>query len=56
VAGNTLDTSGCVAIDPRGGPNPEPIVDQTKLVLSNLNAILIAVGCQKTDFAKTTLF
>jgi 2-iminobutanoate/2-iminopropanoate deaminase len=56
VAGGTLYTSGCVAIDPRGGPNPESIVDQTKLVLSNLNAILTAAGYQKSDVVKTTVY
>jgi 2-iminobutanoate/2-iminopropanoate deaminase len=56
VAGNTLYTSGCVAIDPHGGPNPVDIVDQTRLVLSNLNAILTAAGYQKTDVVKTTVF
>jgi 2-iminobutanoate/2-iminopropanoate deaminase len=56
VVGNTLYTSGCVAIDPHGGPNPTEIADQTKLVLSNLNAILVAAGYTKTDVVKTTVF
>lgn len=56
VIGNMCYTSGCVAIDPHGGPNPESIEDQTRLVLNNMNAILTAGGFSKTDVVKTTVF
>lgn len=56
VVGNTLYTSGCVAINPHTNEKPESIEEQTKLVLSNMNAILTAGGFSKTDVVKTTVF
>ncbi|OHT12966.1 endoribonuclease L-PSP family protein [Tritrichomonas foetus] len=56
VVGNTCYTSGCVAIDPHGGPNPESIEDQCRLCLNNLNAILTAGGFKKEDVVKTTVY
>ncbi|KAK8890452.1 2-iminobutanoate/2-iminopropanoate deaminase [Tritrichomonas musculus] len=51
-----LFTSGCVAINPHTNEKPESIEEQTKLVLSNMNAILTAGGFSKTDVVKTTVF
>lgn len=56
VIGNMLFTSGCVAINPHTNEKPESIEEQTKLVLSNMNAILTAGGFSKTDVVKTTVF
>lgn len=58
VVGNMLYTSGCVAIDPKTQEHPFPgdVKAQTKLVLSNMNAIITAAGFQKTDVVKTTCF
>lgn len=56
VNGNTLYTSGCVAINPHTGEKPEGIKEQTELVFSNLDAILREAGFQRSDVIKTTVF
>lgn len=56
VINNMLFTSGCVAINPHTGEEPESIEDQTRLVFSNLDAILKAAGFEKTDIVKMNVF
>ena len=56
VCGNTLYTSGVIAIDPHGGPAPESVEDQTRLVLKNLEAIVKAAGFEKTDIVRCGCF
>lgn len=56
VCGNTLYTSGCIAIDPHGGPAPESVEDQTRLCLKNLEAIVKAAGFEKTDIVRCGCF
>lgn len=48
--------SGQVAIDPKGGPTPENISDQVRLVLNNLGGILTDLGLSYGDVVKTTIF
>ena len=48
--------SGQVAIDPKGGPTPEDVVDQAKLVLDNIGNILGDLGLGYSDVVKTTIF
>lgn len=55
VAGNMLFTSGCVAIDPKGGPTPESVGAQTELSLKNLQAILDAAGFKKEEVVKVNV-
>ena len=56
VCGNTMYTSGCIALDPHGGPAPETIEGQTALCLKNMEAILKAGGFAKTDVVKCNCF
>lgn len=56
IAGNTLYTSGCVAINPHDGSKPEDVKEQAQLCLKNLGAILAAAGYEKSDVVKTTVF
>lgn len=48
--------SGQVAIDPAGGPTPEGIADQARLVMDNLGRILADLGLGYGDLVKTTIF
>jgi 2-iminobutanoate/2-iminopropanoate deaminase len=48
--------SGQVAIDPTGGPTPEDVADQARLVLTNLGNILSDLGLGFADVVKTTIF
>ncbi len=48
--------SGQVAIDPSGGPTPEDVSDQTRLVLANLGNILSELGLGYEDVVKTSIF
>jgi 2-iminobutanoate/2-iminopropanoate deaminase len=48
--------SGQVAIDRTGGPTPTDIVDQTKLIMDNIGALLDDLGLQYADIVKTTVF
>jgi 2-iminobutanoate/2-iminopropanoate deaminase len=52
----TLYTSGCVAIDPTGAPNPVEVKDQAILALRNLEAILTEAGFTKNDVVRVGLF
>ena len=56
ACGNTLYTSGCIALDPHGGPAPETIEEQTALCLKNMNAIIEKAGFKKTDVVKCNVF
>ncbi|MFO7548666.1 MAG: Rid family detoxifying hydrolase [Acidimicrobiia bacterium] len=48
--------SGQVAIDPTGGPVPQAVGDQTRLVMDNLGRILSDLGLGYADIVKTTIF
>lgn len=48
--------SGQVAIDPDGGPTPDDVVDQARLVMDNLGRILADLGLGYDDVVKTTIF
>lgn len=48
--------SGQVAIDPAGGPTPEDVAGQTRLVLDNLGRILDDLGLGYSDVVKTSIF
>jgi 2-iminobutanoate/2-iminopropanoate deaminase len=48
--------SGQVAIDPTGGPTPDDVVGQARLVMDNLGRILSDLGLGYTDIVKTTIF
>jgi 2-iminobutanoate/2-iminopropanoate deaminase len=48
--------SGQVAIDPTGGPTPEGVADQARLVMDNLGRILADLGLGYGDLVKTTIF
>ena len=57
IAGGFLFTAGQIAIDPSSGQVVEgDVVDQTKRVLQNLEAVLAAAGASWKDVAKTTVF
>jgi 2-iminobutanoate/2-iminopropanoate deaminase len=48
--------SGQVAIDPTGGPTPEDVADQARLILDNIGGILGELGLGYPDIVKTTIF
>ncbi len=48
--------SGQVAIDPSGGPTPEDVTDQARLVMDNIGNILADLGLGYSDLVKTTIF
>jgi 2-iminobutanoate/2-iminopropanoate deaminase len=55
--GNALFVSGQIAIDPATGRlDTADIAAETKRVLSNINAILLASGMTMKDIAKTTIY
>lgn len=56
LIGKQLFTSGCVAIDPHGGPTPETAEAQMALCLKNMGAIIAKAGFKLTDVVKTTVF
>ncbi len=57
LAGNTLFTSGQIAIDPRTGELFKgSITDETKLVMSNLKAVVEAAGMTMEHIVKTSIF
>lgn len=58
-AGDLLYISGQIPIDPKTGAMVVQYGDiqkQTQIVLNNVESILKAAGCQKTDVVKTTVF
>ncbi len=48
--------SGQVAVDPTGGPTPEDVGDQTRLILDNIGAILTDLGLGHGDIVKVSIF
>jgi 2-iminobutanoate/2-iminopropanoate deaminase len=56
VAGGFVFCSGTGGIDPATGEIPEGIEAQTRLALSNLDAILTAAGASTATLVKTTIF
>lgn len=48
--------SGQVAIDPAGGPTPDDVVSQARLVMDNIGRILGDLGLGYDDLVKTTIF
>jgi len=56
VAGGLVFCSGTAGIDPVTGRIPEGIAEQTRLALSNLEAILTAAGASLSTLVKTTIF
>lgn len=51
-----LFMSGQLGIDPKTGEMPDSIMEQTKLSLSNLGAILDEAGIARDQVVKTTIF
>ena len=56
VVGNTLYTSGQIALRPDGSLNDGDVVVQTRQVLANLQAIVEAAGGRMQQVIKTTVF
>lgn len=57
IAGGLLFTAGQIAIDPATGSIVDgDVAAQTRRVLANLEAILVAAGARWTDVVKTTVF
>jgi 2-iminobutanoate/2-iminopropanoate deaminase len=56
VAGGFVFCSGTAGIDPATGEIPEGIEAQTRLALSNLDAVLTAAGASMATLVKTTIF
>lgn len=48
--------SGQVALDRSGGPTPDNLVDQTRLIMDNIGSILRDLGLGYSDIVKTTVF
>ena len=48
--------SGQVPLPPDGGPTPDDVVDQARLVLDNIGRILSDLGLGYDDVVKTTIF
>jgi 2-iminobutanoate/2-iminopropanoate deaminase len=56
VAGGLVFCSGTAGIDPVTGEIPDGIAAQTRLALSNLEAILTASGASMATLVKTTVY
>jgi 2-iminobutanoate/2-iminopropanoate deaminase len=55
--GDMLFTSGQIALNPETGElNTNDIVDETKLVMANIGAILEEAGMNFSDVVKSTIF
>jgi 2-iminobutanoate/2-iminopropanoate deaminase len=48
--------SGQVALDRSGGPTPPGVVDQARLIMDNIGAMLKDLGLAYDDIVKTTVF
>jgi 2-iminobutanoate/2-iminopropanoate deaminase len=48
--------SGQVALDRSGGPTPDDVVDQARLIMDNIGSILKDLGLGYSDIVKTTVF
>ncbi|MGB5943222.1 MAG: RidA family protein [Leeuwenhoekiella sp.] len=57
LAGNTLYTSGQIALDPNTGDlHTSDLETETTLVMNNLKAVLKAAGCTFEDVVKSSIF
>ncbi|TAH35000.1 MAG: RidA family protein [Planctomycetota bacterium] len=56
VADGFLYTSGQIALRPDGTLDPGDTRAQTRQVLANLDAVLQAAGCGRTDVVKASVF
>jgi 2-iminobutanoate/2-iminopropanoate deaminase len=56
MAGGFLFTSGQIPLTPAGEMVEGDIVAQTEQVLANLDAVLKAAGCARSDVVKATVF
>ena len=56
VAGNIVFVSGQIPIDPVSGNMPETMEEQTKIVLSNLKAILKASNVKDNNIMSVTVY
>ena len=56
TAGGFVFCSGTAGIDPATGEIPDGIAAQTRLALSNLDAILTEAGASLATLVKTTIF
>ena len=55
--GNILFTSGQIALDPKTGElNTSDIVSETKLVMANIESILVKAGLNFSDVVKSSIF
>jgi 2-iminobutanoate/2-iminopropanoate deaminase len=55
--GDLLFCSGQIPLDPvTGQVVSQDVMEQTKKVMENLNAVLIAAGCSLSSVVKTTIF
>ncbi|MEX0700075.1 MAG: Rid family detoxifying hydrolase [Acidimicrobiia bacterium] len=48
--------SGQVALEVAGGPTPEDVVDQTRVIMNNLGVILGDLDLDYSDIVKTSIF
>lgn len=55
AANNLLFVSGQLGIEASTGEMPDCVIEQTKLVLKNLDAILKKAGCGPENVLKTTV-
>ncbi len=55
AANGFLYVSGQLGIDPSTGDMPDCVIEQTKLALKNLDAILKEAGCGPESVLKTTV-
>lgn len=56
LAGAYLFTAATGGVDPKTGKLPDGIKAQTQQAINNLQAILLAGGCDLGDVAKVTVF
>ena len=56
LACETLYSSGQLGIDPSSGKLAEGVEAQTRQSLTNIDAILLCAGFQKTDVVKTVVY
>ncbi len=56
VVGDLVFVAGQVPRDPQTGQTPESIEDQTRLVLSNIRAILEEAGCTMQQVVRVDVY
>ena len=54
--GKLVFTSGQIPVDPQTGVIPEKVIEQTRLSLENVKAIIQAAGLEVGNIIKTTVF